>query len=476
MATVEQQAIKLMAEEVVRAIKKLTEENNKNYVNNQLKNIGISSAGGSGGTVSGQINASQINGLNSAIAGFISGAPGNAENGDINAGLVVNTISGLAAIEVESATIDTAQIQNLYATVADFIYMSASNAEIGDLEAQKIVSAIAELGLVNIDQADIGWGQIKDLTTDSAIIREGVGGKLYIDKLAVTDANMVSLTVGELIVKGEDGNFYAVTVDQDGNVSTEIKKVEGDNIADSTIEGGKLIENTITARELNVSKIFADEALVGAIKAANLDVSDLFANNAFISKLETYIITSPTIGENIDISSNSSITLTNKRLSLMVESESGSTELILTDEMMQAIADKFSLIANEIDLSANESITLGINKTVKEIVEYQAGYRLEIISTSDVLSSDIKSTTLAARVWNGRDNITDELDASLFNWKRTSVDTVGDAMWNSTHKGLKSITLSTLDVYYSATYTCELTDESTAILGEAVLGKMVIGN
>ena len=55
--------------------------------------------------------------------------------------------------------------------------------------------------------ADIDWSHIKDLATDTAIITQGTAGELYIARLAVTEANMVSLTVGELVVKGTDGQF-----------------------------------------------------------------------------------------------------------------------------------------------------------------------------------------------------------------------------------------------------------------------------
>lgn len=487
MTAIENQAIKLMAEEMVRAIKKLTEDNNRSYVDNQIKNVTVSGASGghadTANSITGSINVSQVKGFNSAIAGFIAGAPGNAENGDADAEAVMNAIGKLVSIEVEHAKIDTAQIENLYATVADFIYMAAEKAEIGDLEAEKIVATIAKLGLVDIDKADIGWAQVKDLTTDTAIIREGLGGKLYIDKLAVTEANMVSLTVGELIVKGDDGNFYSLIVNEDGSISTELKQVEGDNIANNTIEGGKLIENTITARELNVSKIFADEALVGAIKASNIDVSDLFANNAFISKLETGIISSPRVGKEIDLNQNSSITLTNQRISLLIENGNETTELTLTDEMIYALADKFDLIADKIDLSANDSINMTVSNIVTDAiredvgakVELIVGYRIEIDSTSDVLSSKVGTTVLTARVMNGQKNVTDELEDSLFNWKRITDDTVADEQWNKEHIGMKSIVLTRADVYKSAVYQCDLTDFMTSILGEAVLGEMVLG-
>ena len=109
---------------------------------------------------------------------------------------------------------------------------------------------------------------------------------------------MASLTVGELIIKGADGCFYALSIAEDGTVTTEKKSVGDADISDNSVSGGKLIEKTITARELNVASIFADEALVGAITAANIDVSSLFAAEAFIAQLNA-----------VDISGNESLRL-----------------------------------------------------------------------------------------------------------------------------------------------------------------------
>lgn len=87
------------------------------------------------------------------------------------------------------------------------------------------------------------------------------------------------------------------------------------------------------------------------------------------------------------------------------------------------------------------------------------GFRIEIISTSDILSEDIQSTTLSARVWHGSQNVTDTLSAARFQWKRKSADATADALWTATHTGMKSILLTTRDVLYSATYDCELLKE-----------------
>lgn len=384
MATIEKQAIQLMANEITKAIKKYTEENNKRYVDNQIKNIDIGSIAKVSvpmGDYTGTIDVSQILNLDGAISTYIYEASDKAESGDKDAQKVISAITGLAAIEVKNAKIDTAQIENLYASVADIIYLSADKAEIGDLDAQKITSAIADLGLANIGSADIGFAQIKDLATETAIIREGLAGELYIDRLKVTQAQILTAIVGNLILQGTDGKLHQIWVDENGEVKTTPREITGNDVADGTIEGSNIKDNTITgalitedaitARELNVSQIFADEALIGAIKAQNIDVANLFANNGFIASLETSVISSPKIGEEIDISKNSSITLTNGRISLMVEAESTSSELILTDQMIQAIGDKFSIIANEIDLSANESIDARVKTVVQEQVTRQ---------------------------------------------------------------------------------------------------------
>ena len=182
--------------------------------------------------------------------------------------------------------------------LAQLTTANINNAEIDWASITQLQADIAKLVNASIQSADIDWAQIKDLTAGTAIIEKGVNGKLYVADLAVTEANMASLTVGELIVKGADDCFYALSIAEDGTVTTEKKSVGDADIGDNSVSGGKLIEKTITARELNVASIFADEALVSAITAANIDVSSLFAAEAFIAQLNA-----------VDISGNESLRL-----------------------------------------------------------------------------------------------------------------------------------------------------------------------
>ena len=158
------------------------------------------------------------------------------------------------------------------------------------------------------------------------------------------------------------------------------------------------------------------------------------------------------MGKDLDISGNSSIVMTDKKLGLVVSGESTETELVLSEQMINAITEQVNIMADTIDLSANESISLNVSNTVKK----EIGYRMEIISTSDILSTAIKQTTLSVRIYQGANDITDAFDESKFNWLRISADSTGDEIWNRNHKGMKSISLTTLDVAYSATYQCEM--------------------
>ena len=111
-----------------------------------------------------------------------------------------------------------------------------------------------------------------------------------------------------------------------------------------------------------------------------------------------------------------------------------------------------------LDLSSNTGINQRVQKVYTDM-DALLGFRLEIVSSSDILSDSIQSTVLSARVWHGSQNVTDTLDASRFRWKRVSSDPTADELWNAAHAGMKAITLTVRDVLYSATYSCELTDK-----------------
>ena len=93
-----------------------------------------------------------------------------------------------------------------------------------ELVTDELYAALAEIATAEIGTAEIDWAKIKDLVSGRAIFTQGRRRVSNVhSRSAVTEANMVSLTVGELIVRGADGLFYAVGVDGEGNVITYAK-------------------------------------------------------------------------------------------------------------------------------------------------------------------------------------------------------------------------------------------------------------
>ncbi len=208
------------------------------------------------------------------------------------------TAAAIEQLTADSIAAMTAKIQEivshslttdeLYAALAALNKAVIEHADIQWADIETLKAAVAALAQANIGTADIGWAQIKDLITGAAIFTEGVGGKLMISRLAVTEANMVSLTTGELIVKGADGCFYSVTVDAEGNIQTELKQIDNGDVTDFSIDAGeKLIEGSVTAACLNATDIFANNATIQRLIAAHLDVDALFAREAFLALLRT---------------------------------------------------------------------------------------------------------------------------------------------------------------------------------------------
>ena len=307
---------------------------------------------------------------------------------NLNAEIAKIAKAQITAANIESAAIDWAAIKDLNAAVAKIALAQLTTANINNAEIDwasitQLQADIAKLVNANIQTADIDWAQIKDLTTGTAIIEKGVNGKLYVADLAVTEANMASLTVGELIVKGADGCFYALSIAEDGTVTTEKKSVGDADIGDNSVSGGKIIEKTITARELNVASIFADEALVGAITAANIDVSSLFAAEAFIAQLNA-----------VDISGNESLRL--------VVDAAKDEALDATGEAVAQIALTAEQIRSEVkrDYATNDQVSQ-MNETLSTLAEQsENNFTWTVTKVNEIIEDAAASDSLTREQLN----------------------------------------------------------------------------
>ena len=243
------------------------------------------------------IDTLNVNALTAVTAKIKELAAGSITTDDLYASVAMIATAQLTTANIVSADIQWADIEALSANIAQISKAQITAATIDEANIDwaaitTLTAATAEIVNAQMQTADIDWSHIKDLATDTAIITQGTAGELYIARLAVTEANMVSLTVGELVVKGTDGHFYSVSVNEDGQVVTTLKQIVNDDVTDQSINGGeKIIEGTITAGTLNAQDIFADNAVIRSLIAANLDVDALFAREATIAALNAMDIT-----------------------------------------------------------------------------------------------------------------------------------------------------------------------------------------
>ena len=210
---------------------------------------------------------------------------------EINANAV--TAEKIAAGSVTTAKLDAG------AVTADKIAAGAINAD--KIDANAITAIVAKLGVAHItngviDNASIGFANIVDASIQSLIARDAVTDKYYIDKLAVRNAQMVEATVGELVIKASDNNYYRLDIDEYGALSpTQVTLTAAEIAAGETSDGhAAIIETDLTVNDLSASNMKAINALIDKLTASRIDVDELWARQAFINKLMVQDISSNT--------------------------------------------------------------------------------------------------------------------------------------------------------------------------------------
>ena len=264
--TNEKQAVKILAEELAKAL-------------NNVKNNPTA------------INASQVVGLPSALYSVLNTLEYKSEEGDEIATKLLNYFHNIAALEVGTIAADEAQIGTLYATFGEFMHLVAQKATIGQIDVSALRADMAAIGLLTIGSAQIAQAQIDHLNTDDAFIRAGVGGKLYIDDLAVSNANIVNLAAGSIMIKDSNGDMVELYVNGQGQISTRAVSYDGDDIINTnSLNGTRIIENSITANRLNASEIFAASGDIMDLVSTNINASNITTGSLNASIIKTGIL------------------------------------------------------------------------------------------------------------------------------------------------------------------------------------------
>lgn len=196
--------------------------------------------------------------------------------------------NNLRVTSLDATTISAALADFMVANVA---VLNADLANFNDLQA-----AMATLSNACIQNAEIDIAQIKRMSTDTAFIREQIGGKVFIDDLAVSDANIVNLAAGTIMLNNSQGKLVELYVDGNGAIQTRAASYDGDDIVNTgSMNGNRIIANTITTTELNASNIFAASGTIMNLIGDNIDCSRIQTGTLNAARIASSSITADKI-------------------------------------------------------------------------------------------------------------------------------------------------------------------------------------
>lgn len=208
------------------------------------------------------------------------------------------------------------------------------------------------------------------------------------------------------------------------------------------IEGSKMIGGTIQIGEQPDGSFAFQVSEDGTVTMNAGGIVDGFVTE---EALDTAI--SGVTGEIDNVNSNLVTKIDGVNTGLMTEIDGVNNNLTnKIDGVDQELTDKI----NGVDQELSDKINELNNKKL---------YRIEIIVDGPNIFSTISDkATLSCKVYSWDTDVTDNFDASLFSWKRTSDNTDNDNIWNSMpeHQGTKQIEIDADDTIGNTNFVCEV--------------------
>lgn len=263
--------------------------------------------------------------LNAAAITAVIGRFGEIDAGSITTDELYAALAQIIELRFGQITGDTVDTDELYAELAEIILLRAKQIEAGSIETDELAAEYARIGGLLVDRIDAGniqadvlgaslakfvsmyagtgefdFATIQNLVAKAMSLTQGAMDTVYINNLAVTSANMLSATLGKLVIKGDDGNYYRVFVGSDGRISTE--KVDD---VTAEVQGGKqIVETNMNVGNLNATTIQGSSAVINSILTTALTADKITAADAMIASATIpalYATTIEAIGNSLQL-------------------------------------------------------------------------------------------------------------------------------------------------------------------------------
>ena len=277
-----------------------------------------------------QLNADSITALTARINEIVAGS--------VTTDSLYAALAEIVTLRVKLITADKIETDELYAALANVILLRAEQINAGNIETDKLAAQYAEIVSLLVESINAGniqtnrlgavlgefvtlyagtaefdFATIQNLVAKAMSLQQGAMDTVYINNLAVTSANLLSATLGNLVLKGNDGKYYRVFVSADGEIRTEVTNVSSNEInAGQTTTGQQIVETSMNVGSLNAQNIQGASAVINQILTTALTAEKITAAEAMIASATIpalYTATIKAIGDRLDLSANTSIKL-----------------------------------------------------------------------------------------------------------------------------------------------------------------------
>ena len=192
----------------------------------------------------------------------------------------------LTAEQIQTDYLTATQIAGAYASISQ---LNAIGIDVSNLNATVITtdilnSAVSNLGYVTAATVEAGYADIDlanvELISGEAFITEDlVTGNAYINA-----AYIKNLTADSLRLRGKDGLYYAINVDQ-GEVSADETDQDVIDEYGSFISGEAMLDRTITASKIYVDDLYAIKGQFGTARIGGLELESGSIHSANVTSV-----------------------------------------------------------------------------------------------------------------------------------------------------------------------------------------------
>ena len=263
----------------------------------------------------GSISADEIetDELYAAVAHVVALAADSIRAGKIDVDALAAALAEIVVLRAETIQAENITTDELAAAVARIVALRADTITAGSIETDELGAALAKVIALYAQVGDFDFVASKNLVSGALSVEEASADSVYITNLAVTNANLLSATLGKLVLKGEDGKYYEIVVGADGQISTqEVTVSEGEIAAGETAGGRQIVETSANIGDLNAQNIKGNQAIINTILTTALTAEKITAADAMIASATIpalYATSIQAIGSSLDLRANESVKL-----------------------------------------------------------------------------------------------------------------------------------------------------------------------